>query len=166
MESHETLEGYPVLDVDESEVGVVVDRVGDMLIVERGHLRRHRYGLPEAFVQIDVSAHALRTTLSKRLIEESPGVDHGRPPDIAEIARYYGLAEGYGDPPTKGDGMLNPDDPAETADQLAERLGLQPPEAQRAAIREGREDVYGPPGRPIHPPDPHVTGEPRPPDER
>ena len=156
MESQESLQGYPVLDADESEVGVVVDRVGDVLIVERGHLRKHRYGLPEEFVQIDVSAHALRTTLSKRLIEESPEVDHGGPPDVAEIARYYGLADGYEGPPSKGDrdGGLIPDQPAETA------------EAQRAAVREGREDVYGPPGRPIHPPDPHVTGGPRPPDER
>jgi hypothetical protein len=160
VEEHELLKGYELIGSDDAKVGEIVDRAGDILIVEHGTLRKHRNALPTTFVHFDADAGAARTTLSKQMIHVSPEVHEGQPLDEKEIAAYYGLAAGFESPPTLGAGELNPDDPALSADQQARRLGLTPPEEQRARIREGEEDIYGPPGRQIHPADPHVIGEP------
>jgi hypothetical protein len=153
--------GYDVITSDDAKVGEVVDVVGDNFIVEHGTLRKHRNALPKTFAQVDGDAGVVRTTLSKQIIEQSPEVDRDEALDERAVAAYYGLAAGYDSPPTQGYGEVNPDDPALTADQLTRRLGMTPPEEERAQIREGESDVYGPAGRPIHPADPHVTGEPR-----
>ena len=163
MEDRDALTGRELVSSDDATVGRIVDRIGDNLIVEHGTLRKHRNAVPATFVSVDPDADAdvVRTTLSKRLIEDSPEVDDGDAFDAREVAAYYGLAAGYESPPTEGYGVVNADDPAVSADQLTRRLGMTPPEEQRAQIREGERETYGPPGRPIHPPDPHVTGEPR-----
>ena len=166
MEPHQPMRGYALIDSDDHKVGEIVDRVGEHLIVEHGHLRKHRNVLPTTFVQIDENAGVARTTLSRKMIEESPEWKDGEQIDERAVAAYYGLAGGYESPPTEGYGAVNPDDPALSADQLTRGLGMTPPEEERARIREGAGEVYGAPGRPIHPPDPHVTGEPRPPDDR
>ena len=160
MDTNETLTGRHLISSDDAKVGEIVDRVGDNLIVEHGTLRKHRNAVPATFVTADADAGTARTTLSKRLIEESPEVKDGEPVDEREIAAYYGLAGGYESPPTEGYGVLNEDDPAVSADQLTRSLGMTPPEEQRAQIREGERDTYGAPGRPIHPADPHVTSGP------
>jgi hypothetical protein len=160
MDEHADLKGHDLIGSDDEKVGEIVDRVGDTLIVEHGTLRKHRNALPTTFVQLDAGAGVARTTLSKQMIHLSPDVHEDEALDETEIAAYYGLAAGYESPPTEGDGELNPDDPALSADQLTRRLGMTPPEEERARIREGEEDTYGPPGRQIHPADPHVTGEP------
>jgi hypothetical protein len=160
VEEHELLKGYDLIGSEDEKVGEIIDRVGDNLIVEHGTLRKHRNALPKTFVQRDADTGVARTSLSKRMIQLSPEVHENEPLDETEIAAYYGLASGYESPPTEGYGELNPDDPALSADQLTRRLGMTPPEEERARIREGEDDTYGPPGRQIHPADPHVTGEP------
>jgi hypothetical protein len=162
VEEHTDLKGHDLIGSDDEKVGQIVDRIGNNLIVEHGTLRKHRSALPTTFVQFDADADAgvARTTLSKQMIHLSPEVHEDEPLDEREIAAYYGLAAGYESPPTLGAGELNPDDPALSADQLTRRLGMTPPEEERARIREGDEDTYGPPGRQIHPADSHVTGEP------
>ncbi len=165
MDEHELVKGYDLIGSDDEKIGEIVDRVGDNVIVEHGTLRKHRNAVPKTFTQLDEQAGVVRTTLSKKMIEQSPEVREGEPLDEREIAAYYGLAGGYESPPTEGYGELNADDPALSADQLTRRLGMTPPEEERARIREGESDVYGPAGRQIHPPDPHVTGEPRPNDK-
>lgn len=160
MDEHEVLHGYQLIGSDDDKVGEIVERAGDILIVEYGTLRKHRRAVPRTFVEVDAEGAVARTTLSKQLIEDSPDVNDPESLDEREIAAYYGLAAGYEAPPTEGDGALNPDDPAVSADQLTRRLGMTPPEEERAQIRKGEDDVYGPPGRQIHPPDPHVTSGP------
>ena len=51
------------------------------------------------------------------------------------VAEHYGLAEGYEDPLTRGDGELLPDDPARTAEEDAVRAGIDPVH-DRVALRE------------------------------
>jgi hypothetical protein len=145
---------YEVTDSEGHSVGHVVGEQGDSLIVERGTLRKHRHALPRTFVEVDEDAGVVRTTLSKQLIEDSPEVDDDGV-DERQIAAYYGLAGGYEHPETLGYGEVEPDDPAVSAEVQTRRAGIIPPEEQRARIREGEEDVYGPPGRQIIPPDPH-----------
>jgi hypothetical protein len=147
------MDDYEVIGSDGDKVGHVVGQEDDLIIVERGTLRKHRYALPKTFVEIDNEAGVVRTTLSKQLIEDSPEVDDGV--DEQQIAAYYGLASGEVQPETHGYGFVEPDDPAVSAESQTRRAGIIPPEEERARIREGEEDVYGPPGRQIIPPDPH-----------
>jgi hypothetical protein len=153
--------GYAVVTAEDERFGEVVGLEGDNLVVEHGRVFKHRHPLPLAFAHVDEAEHLVRTTLSKHMIEEAPELKGDGDVDEQEIAAYYGLAKGYDSPPTEGDGVLDPDDPAMSADQLSRRLGLVPAEEERARIRSGAEDIYGPAGRQIHPPDPHITGEPR-----
>lgn len=157
----EDYKGYAVVTAEDERFGEVVGQEGDNLVVEHGRVFKHRHPLPLAFAHVDESEGIVRTTLSKHMIEDAPELKDDGDVDEHEIAAYYGLAKGDEAPPTQGAGVLDPGDPALSADQLSRRLGLTPPEEERARIRSGAEDVYGPPGRQIHPADPHVTGEPR-----
>jgi hypothetical protein len=121
-----------VVTIDGDKVGHVVDENDDYLLIEHG-LRHHKHAIPRTFVED--GGGELRTTLSKQLVHDSPHVD-----DLAaqrqEIAEHYGLAEGYTDPPTRGLGDLEPDDPAFGADDNV---------AARAAIRDaGSQNVDDP----------------------
>ncbi len=99
------MQGFEVVSInDEKCIGHVVERSGDNLIVEHGHLRHHKNALPLAFVEIDEANERVTTTLSAGMVHESPAVN-GDGIDEAKVAEYYGLggvsAEGYGD--TSGD---------------------------------------------------------------
>jgi hypothetical protein len=148
------MDDYQVTDSDGHNVGHVVGEQGDSIILERGTLRKHRHALPRTFVEVDEAAGVVRTTLSKQLIEDSPEVDDDGVDEQA-IAAYYGLAGGYEQPDTLGYGELEPDETAISADLQTRRAGITPPDEQRARMREGHDDTYGPPGRQIIPPDPH-----------
>lgn len=130
------MEGYTVLTADEEKVGHVVGRSGENLIVERGHLRKHRHLLPLTFVEPSDGEECVRTTLSRSMIEESPEV-HGDETDEAEVLRYYGLAGGEVQPATEGYGVTNADDPARSWIDDARAGGVEPADAERARIREG-----------------------------
>jgi hypothetical protein len=154
------LEGYELVTSDDKRLGHVVAKIGDNVIVEHGHLRKSRHAVPDTFIDVHEDEGVVRTTLSKQLIEDSPKVPDDGDVDEQEIAAYYGLAEAYEDPGTLGEGVLEPDDPAWTADQQALSSGIEPAEQERARIRgdlEGRE-TYGSPGRQVIPPNPHEVG--------
>ena len=148
------MDDYEVIGSDGGSVGHVVGEEGNTIIVERGTLRKHRHAVPRTFVEVDEDARVVRTTLSKQLIEDSPEVDDDGVDEQA-IAAYYGLAEGYEQPDTLGYGELGADETAISAEVEARSLGIETAPEQRARIREGESDTYGPPGRQIIPPDPH-----------
>jgi hypothetical protein len=148
------MDDYQVIDSDSHTIGHVVGEQGNSIIVERGTLRKHRHALPRTFVEVDEAAGVVRTTLSKKLIEDSPEVDDDGADEHA-IAAYYGLAGGFDQPDTLGYGEIEPDETAISAELQTRRVGIIPPEEKRAQMRNGHDDVYGPPGRQLIPPDPH-----------
>jgi hypothetical protein len=131
------VEGFDVVTSDDEKVGHVVRTEGDLLIVEHGTIFKARHALPATFVDVDEGARVVRTTISKHLLETSPKV--GDRADRREIAAHYGLAEGSVAPETGGYGALNADDPARSADQQAQRLGIPTSEEQRLAARQPAE---------------------------
>ncbi len=89
------MDGYDFITaVDDKQWGTVVGRQNDYVIVEHGTLRKHRYAVPEATVDVDEQAHQVRTTLSGDLISESPKVDDDFDGDA--VARHYGLDDAGG----------------------------------------------------------------------
>jgi hypothetical protein len=134
--------GYEVVTTDDHRVGSVVETRGDYLIVESGKLRKHRHALPKAFAHPVDADRLVRITVSKELVDDSPRVTDVF--DEQAIARHYGLAAGYEHPETEGDGVLLPDDPAESAAVDGARHGIVSAEQQRAEIREGHHDVTMP----------------------
>jgi hypothetical protein len=133
------MEGYDVLTVDDDKVGHVIEQDGDYLIVEHGLLKT-KHALPRTFAEVEADAKIVRTTLSKQLIHDSPKV--GDDYDRQEIAEYYGLAEGYEDPVTRGAGDILPDDPARSAEEDAVRAGIDPVH-ERLKVRAGMTSGHG-----------------------
>jgi hypothetical protein len=136
------MKGYEVLTTDDDRIGSVVEVDGDYLIVETGKLRKSRRALPKAFAHPVDADQVVRVTVSKQLVNDSPKV--GGSVDEQAVARHYGLAGGYEHPETEGDGVLLPDDPAESAAVDGARHGIVPAEQERAEIREGRHDKTSP----------------------
>jgi hypothetical protein len=147
------MKGYDVRTVDGDKVGHVVDTDGDFLIVEHG-LLKSKHALPQVFADVDAGEEVVRTTLSKDLIYDSPKL-HDGDLDRTAIAEHYGLAEGFTDPPTRGLGDLEPDDPARTAEEDALRAGMDPVQ-ERVNIRKGSAPGEGPFDE--APPSPGVQG--------
>jgi hypothetical protein len=145
------MEGYDVKTIDGDKIGHVVDSDGDYLIVEHG-LLKSKHALPTTFAEVDGDEHVVRTTLSKRLIYDSPKIN-GELDRIA-VAEHYGLAEGFTDAPTRGLGDLEPDDPAWTAEQDAAPVGIDVQE--RVSIRQAGARGEGSNDEP--PSSPGVTG--------
>jgi hypothetical protein len=113
---------YEVVTIDGDKIGHLVDRQGEYLIVEHG-LLKSKHALPKTFAEIDEAEGVVRTTLSKQLVYDSPKVNGDL--DVNAIAEHYGLAEGFADPPTRGLGDLEPDDPAYAADEpMQERVAV------------------------------------------
>jgi len=104
---------YEVVTIDGAKIGHLVDEQGEFMIVEHG-LLKSKHAVPKTFAEIDEGEGVIRTTLSKQLVYDSPKVNGHL--DVAAVAEHYGLAEGFEDPPTRGLGELEPDDPAFTAD--------------------------------------------------
>jgi hypothetical protein len=138
------MQGYDVRTIDDDKVGHVIDTDGDFLIVEHG-LLKSKHALPMTFAEVDDVAKVVRTTLSKDLIHHSPKVNGEI--DRQAVAEHYGLAEGFTDPPTRGLGDLEPDDPAYGADE---------PLRERVAVRKSMSGDAGPLDEP--PSSPGVTG--------
>src|SRR4051812_47563786 len=95
------MEGFNVFTTDEEKVGHVVERREGFLIVESGHLPKHKHAVAEQCVH--ESDGVVRLTVSKELVHDSPKVDHGL--DLSAVSRYYGLVD---DPAAAdgGDGAL------------------------------------------------------------
>jgi hypothetical protein len=148
------MDGYELITSDDKRLGHVVGTSGDNVIVEHGHVRKSRHAIPQTFVDVNDDEGVVRTTLSKRLIEDSPKVPDDGDVDEAEIAAYYGLAGGdASSPATEGYGALNADDPARL------NPGIAAAEQERIDVLRGEEgDRYGPPGRQVIPPNAHEVG--------
>jgi hypothetical protein len=131
------MHGKDVLTIDDEKVGHVVGEDGDFLLVEHGLLKT-KHAIPLTFVEQDGEHY--RTTLSKHLIHDSPKVNGDL--DRVAVAEHYGLAEGYEDPLTRGDGELLPDDPARTAEEDAVKAGVDPVQ-ERIEVREGLTSGHG-----------------------
>lgn len=129
------MEGYDVITSDEHKLGHVVGTIGDNVVVEHGTLRKTRHAVPKTFVHADDGEQVVRLTISKELVEESPKLNGDL--DEQAVAEHYGLAEGYADPETLGDGELLPDDPAWSAEEEALRTGIPTAEQERLRAREG-----------------------------
>src|SRR4051794_36574430 len=134
------MKGYDVRTIDGDKIGHVIDTAGDYLVIEHG-LLKSKHALPMVFAEVDSDEHVVRTTLSKDLIYSSPKVN-GELDRIA-VAEHYGLAEGFEDPPTRGLGDLEPDDPAWAAEQDAARAGIDPVQ-ERVSIQQGSAPGEGP----------------------
>ncbi|HET8651287.1 MAG TPA: hypothetical protein VFM13_01820 [Gaiellaceae bacterium] len=89
------MDGYDFITmVDDKRWGTVVGESGEYVIVEHGTLRKHRYAVPKASIDVDADAKEVRTTLSGELIGESPVVDDGF--DNAAVEQHYGLGDTSG----------------------------------------------------------------------
>ena len=119
------MKGYEVQAFDGHKIGHVVDVEDGFIILEHGHLHKTKQALPDRAATVDDTEQVVHTHLSKQLIYDSPKVDGEL--DRQSIAEHYGLAEGFTDPPTRGRGQLQPDDPAYGSDD-----GVQ----ERVRVRE------------------------------
>jgi hypothetical protein len=128
------MEGYKVVTSDDHTVGHVVERKGDILIVEHGHLRKSRHAVPCATVEIDDGEQQVRTSLSKGLIESSPKIENGSIDEQA-VAEHYGLGFDSTAPATEGYGVTERTDPARSAEQDSGMT--EPAEQERARIQKG-----------------------------
>ncbi len=146
------MQGYEVVTIEGDKLGHVVGEDGEFLIIEHG-LRKTKHALPRKLTEVDEAAGVVRTTLSKEIVNDSPKVKGDLDHEV--IGEHYGLAEGYPDPPTRGLGDLEPDDPAYTAEQDAERLGVNPIE-DRIRIEKALSTNEGPLDEPEY--SPGVTG--------
>ena len=129
------MEGYDVITSDEHKLGHVVGTMGDNVVIEHGTLRKTKHAVPKTFVHPDDAEQVVRLTVSKELVEESPKLNGE--PDERAIAEHYGLAEGYEEPDTLGDGELLRDDPAWSAEEQELRTGVPTAEQERLRAREG-----------------------------
>jgi hypothetical protein len=145
------MEGYEVITSDQSKAGQVTRVEGDMLIVESGHLRKSQHAVPLAFAHAEDDERAVRLTVSKEIVDQSPKLENGDL-DRQAIAAHYGLAEGFDEPETEGYGETVADDPAWGSEIEGRQVGVQPAAEERAQIREGEIDP-GVRGRPLIPPD-------------
>ena|SRR5436309_11505661 len=148
------MEGYDVITSDDEKVGHVVRVEGDLLIVENGLLRKKHHAIPMTFAHVDDAEHAVRVSVPKEIVEESPEMKNGAV-DSRAVAEHYGLAEGFAAPETEGYGDLVSDDPGRSAEEEELRTGIEPAAQRRAEIREGAAPTDESSGRQIIPPDPH-----------
>jgi hypothetical protein len=87
------MEGYDVISVaDDKKIGTVVREEGDYVVFEHGTLRKQHHAIPSTTIEVVDSEKAIRTTLSKDLIESSPKVDD-EGIDYEAIGRHYGIAD-------------------------------------------------------------------------
>jgi len=127
------MQGYSVVTSDDHKVGHVVGEHGDHLIVEQGTIFKSRHALPKAFAHANDAEECVRITVTKDILADSPKVTDDSFDEHA-VALHYGLAD------TSADA-----DPGESAEHQGIRAGIDPPEAKRAARREGEDPAADPP---------------------
>ena len=131
------MKGFEVITSDDHTVGRVVEVRPEHLIVERGTLRKSRHALPKAFAHPRDDRRVVRVTVSRDLVADSPKLE-GDSFDEQEVARYYGLAGGYEQPATAGEGEVGSQDPARPSTVEGARHGVEPPDKERAEVRTGK----------------------------
>jgi hypothetical protein len=126
------MQGYEVISVnDDKSIGHVVDRVGDILIVEHGHLRKTRNGLPLTFADVDEANERVVTTLAADVVYDSPKIENGSI-DRQAVAAHYGLA----DTTAEGLGDTDADELELGAETDMRRGGAESVVEERAHVRE------------------------------
>jgi hypothetical protein len=140
------MNGYDMVTVDDDKIGTVVGTHGEYLIVESGVLRKSRHAVPTTFAHPIEEDNLVRVSVSKQIVADSPALHDDEFDEIA-VAQHYGLASGYEQPETEGDGDVLPDDPADSATVDGLRHGIEPADKQRAEVREGRHDAAMPAAR-------------------
>jgi hypothetical protein len=132
----ELMQGYDVITSDGEKLGHVVGTDGPLLLIERGTIRKSRFAVPQAIAHTHQDENEVRLTVSRQIVEQGPKIDDGDRVDEQEVADYYGIVESQDNPDTKGYGEVVPGDPARSAEQDAQRMGLESSEEQRVRMRE------------------------------
>jgi len=120
------MEGYDVVTVGDEKVGTVVGESGDYLIVEHGLIRKSKRALPREFAHVDDGDQQVRITVGKEIFLGSPELDGEL--DERAVAEYYGLAQ-------------SATAPAGSAEEQAQRAGVETAVQERARIREGEPEI-------------------------
>jgi hypothetical protein len=85
--------GYEVVTSHRRAMGRVVEVKQGYLIVESGRVRKLRRPVPREFVHVlDGPAKAF-VTVSRRVLQDAPGVDRRGNFDVRRAAIHYGLAD-------------------------------------------------------------------------
>ena len=135
--------GRDVVTSDGGKIGHVVGEQGEYLIVEHGTLRHVKHAVPKTYAT-PLDDEKICVSISKQTLHDSPKLNGDGFPE-QEVAAYWGLAPAGQEPPTEGYGDVVSDaDPSWTADQAAASAGLEPPEQQRAEMREGQREYDEP----------------------
>jgi hypothetical protein len=125
------MEGYEVITSDEHKIGHVVGVEDGNLIVEHGHLRKTRNGLPLTFADVDEANERVVTTLAADVVYDSPKIENGSV-DRQAVAAHYGLA----DTTAEGLGDTDADELEIGAEADMRRGGAESVVQQRAHVRE------------------------------
>jgi hypothetical protein len=149
------VEGLPVVSFDDHKVGTIAGRDGEYLIVEHGHLRKHRRALPALYATVDEAEGVVRVSVSREVIETAPELDDDHF-DRQAVADHYGLVGDSEAPLTRGYGEVLPTDPAIGAEEEGASWGAEPDEQRRAKIQKELAAGRGP--LDTGPPSPGVTG--------
>jgi hypothetical protein len=129
------LHGYDVVTSDDHKIGTVVDVRDECLIVEHGHVFKSKHAIPQTFVSVDDDARIVHAMVTKDVFTGGPKVTDEWSCDA--VLQHYGLVGGFEEPDTEGYGETLRTDPAEAAEPVGARLGVTPPEQERAEMREG-----------------------------
>lgn len=130
------MEGYEVHTMDDEKAGKVVGVTDDYLIVEHGVLFKSRHAVPRQFVHVDEAQNAVRLSVPKNIVEDSPKLDEDDSIDSEAVAQHYGLAKGYAAPDTEGDGIVDPGDPAISSEVEAASAAIETAPEERVRIRQ------------------------------
>lgn len=130
------MEGYEVQTIDDEKVGKVVGVTDDYLIVEHGMLFKSRHAVPRQFAHVDEAESAVRLSVPRNIVEDSPKLGDGDSIDAEAVAQHYGLAEGYAAPETEGYGIVDPGDPALSSEVEAASASIETAPEERVRIRE------------------------------
>jgi hypothetical protein len=132
------MQGWQVVTSNDEKVGKVVDEIDGFLIVEQGHLHKTRHPLPKSLAHLREQDEEVCISIPRDLIHDAPKVGDDGEFDHQLASEHYGLAGAMEQPPTKGDGEVDPDDPAYGPDRDADAAGLMHPDEHRARLRAGK----------------------------
>jgi hypothetical protein len=123
------MEGQEVVTSDDQKLGTVVAERDGCVIVESGHVFKHKHAIPRDYLHEHEGV--LRATVTKEVIHGSPKVDVDDF-DVSAVRRHYGLDTEF---------VTDPDpDGTESAETAAAAAGQQPAPAQRVATLGGAND--------------------------
>jgi hypothetical protein len=118
------VQGYDVVTSDDHKIGTVVDVRDDCLIVEHGHVFKAKHAIPKAFTSIDDDERIVHATITKDVFTDGPKVTDEW--DCSLVLRHYGVITDFEEPDAETD----------SATTVGAGQGIEPPEAERARIRE------------------------------